>query len=97
MKQSRKIYDLSKRIRSIELWENISELAKLELPLYSYIRRKEYEDFGGSFPVNGNVKQTPEQKQFRTWKKAKGCGNRTWYIKKAIGIFSKTVDDLYFH
>jgi transposase len=57
---------------------NISELAKLgvtALQLYKW--RKEYEDFGqGSFPVNGNVKQTPEQAVPELERKQKD-GNRT--------------------
>jgi ribosome-binding ATPase YchF (GTP1/OBG family) len=38
-----------------------------------------------------------ERNNYRTWKKAQRRRTRTRYIKKAIGIFSKTVDDLYFH
>jgi hypothetical protein len=34
---------------------------------------------------------------YRTWKKLKDAELERDILKKAIGIFSKTVDDLYFH
>jgi transposase len=69
MKQSRKIYDRAFKEKAVQLSyerHNISELAR-ELGITApqlYKWRKEYEEFGqGSFPSNGNVKQTPEQER----------------------------------
>ncbi|MFV8270942.1 transposase, partial [Flavobacterium sp. GT2N3] len=67
MKQVRKIYDRAFKEKAVQLSyerHNISELAR-ELGVTApqlYKWRKEYEEFGqGSFPGNGNLKQTPEQ------------------------------------
>ncbi|MFV8271518.1 transposase, partial [Flavobacterium sp. GT2N3] len=67
MKQVRKIYDRAFKEKAVQLSyerHNISELAR-ELGVIApqlYKWRKEYEEFGqGSFPGNGNLKQTPEQ------------------------------------
>jgi transposase len=96
MKQSRKIYDRAFKEKSVQLScerTNISELARelgvTALQLYKW--RKEYEDFGeGSFPVNGNVKQTPEQKRISELeRKQKDAEIERDILKKAIGIFSK--------
>ena len=65
----RKKYDRTFKERAVELSKdrkNISELAR-ELGVSAaqlYKWRKESEDFGsGSFPGNGNIKQTPEQER----------------------------------
>jgi transposase len=65
MKKNRKIYDRVFKEKAVQLsYErtNISELSRelcISAPqLYKW--RKEYEEFGqGSFPGNGNLKQTP--------------------------------------
>ena len=69
MKQVRKIYDRVFKEKAVQLSyerHNISELAR-ELGItapHLYKWRKEYEEFGqGSFPGNGNLKQTPEQER----------------------------------
>ncbi len=57
-----------------------------------YKWRKEYDEFGqGSFPGNGNVKQTPEQERIAELeRKLKDAEiERDKLNKKAIGIFSK--------
>ena len=63
----RKVYDRVFKEKAVQLSyerHNISELAR-ELGITApqlYKWRKEYEEFGqGSFPGNGNIKQTPEQ------------------------------------
>jgi len=65
----RKRYDRIFKERAVELSKtrkNLSELAR-ELGISAaqlYKWRKESEEFGsGSFPWNGNIKQTPEQEQ----------------------------------
>jgi transposase len=96
MKKNRKIYDGAFKEKSVQLsYErtNISELAR-ELGVTApqlYKWRKEYEDFGeGSFPGNGNVKQTPEQKRISELeRKLKDAEIERDILKKAIGIFSK--------
>jgi transposase len=72
---------------------NISELAR-ELGVTApqlYKWRKEYEEFGqGSFPANGNLKQTPEQERITELeRKLKDAELERDILKKAIGIFSK--------
>ena len=69
MKKNRKIYDRVFKEKAVQLsYEraNISELSR-ELGISApqlYKWRKEYEEFGqGSFPGNGNLKQTPEQER----------------------------------
>ncbi|SEB00909.1 hypothetical protein SAMN05443667_11517 [Flavobacterium gillisiae] len=56
-----------------------------------YKWRKEYEEFGqGSFPGNGNLKQTPEQERITELEiKLKDAELERDILKKAIGIFSK--------
>jgi transposase len=50
----------------------------------------------GSFPVNGNVKQTPEQKRISELeRKQKDAEIERDILKKKQSF--KTVDDLYFH
>jgi transposase len=102
MKQSRKIYDRAFKEKAVQLSyerHNISELAR-ELGITApqlYKWRKEYEEFGqGSFPGNGKLKQTPEQENAELERKLKDAELER-DILKAIGIFSKTVDDLCFH
>ena len=96
MKKIRKIYDRVFKKKAVQLSyerHNISELAR-ELgitapPLYKW--RKDYEQFGqGSFPGNGNVKQTPEQERIAELeRKLKDAEIERDILKKAIGIFSK--------
>jgi transposase len=52
---------------------------------------KEYEEFEqGSFPGNGNVKQTPEQERITELeRKLKDAEIERDILKKAISIFSK--------
>jgi transposase len=77
---------------------NISELARELGILPSYKWRKEYEEFGqGSFPGNGKLKQTPEQERIAELERKLKDAELERDILKAIGIFSKTVDDLCFH
>ena len=96
MKQVRKIYDRAFKEKAVELSyerDNISELAR-ELGVTApqlYKWRKEYEEFGqGSFPGNGNLKQTPEQELISELeRKLKDAELERDILKKAIGIFSK--------
>ncbi|MEN5436776.1 MULTISPECIES: transposase [Sphingobacterium] len=96
MTKIRKKYDRTFKERAVELSKdrkNISELAR-ELGVSAaqlYKWRKESEDFGaGSFPGNGNVKQTPEQERISALeKKLKDSELELEILKKAIGIFSK--------
>jgi transposase len=96
MKQVRKIYDRAFKGKAVQLSyerHNISELAR-ELGVTApqlYMWRKEYEEFGqGSFPGNGNLKQTPEQKRIAELeRKLKSAELERDILKKAIGIFSK--------
>src|SRR5690606_39448126 len=67
--------DLAFKERAVHLSKerkNLSELAR-ELgifPAQLYRWRKEQEEFGiGSFPGNGNVKQTPEQERINALEK----------------------------
>lgn len=97
MKQVRKIYDRAFKEKAVELSNertNISELAR-ELGITApqlYKWRKEFEEFGsGSFPGNGNLKQTPEQERiFHLEKQLKEAELERDILKKAIGIFSKS-------
>src|SRR5690554_4681729 len=94
MKQGRKIYDASFKIRAVELSNdrsNLSELAR-ELGIKVFLLykwRKEHEKFGeGSFPGNGNLKLTPEQEKIRLLEKQlKGAELERDILKKAISIF----------
>ena len=96
MKQVRKIYDRAFKEKAVQLSyerHNISELAR-ELGVTApqlYKWRKEYEAFGqGSFPGNGNLKQTPEQELISELeRKLKDAELERDILKKAIGIFSK--------
>jgi transposase len=96
MKQIRKIYDRAFKEKAVELSlqrTNVSELAR-ELGITApqlYKWKKEYLEFGvGSFPGNGNVKQTPEQEQIALLeKRLKDTEMERDILKKAIGIFSK--------
>lgn len=97
MKKTRKKYDRAFKERAVELSEkrkNLSELAR-ELGIYPsqlYKWREEAKEFGeGSFPGNGNLKQTPEQERiFALEKKLKDAELERDILKKAIGIFSKS-------
>lgn len=97
MKKTRKKYDRAFKERAVELSEerkNLSELAR-ELGIYPsqlYKWRKEAKEFGeGSFPGNGNLKQTPEQERILALeKKLKDTELERDILKKAIGIFSKS-------
>ena len=96
MKQVRKIYDRAFKEKAVQLSyerHNISELAR-ELGVTApqlYKWRKEYEEFGqGSFPGNGNLKQTLEQELISELeRKLKDAELERDILKKAIGIFSK--------
>lgn len=95
--KTRKKYDRAFKERAVQLSKerkNLSELA-CELGIYPtqlYKWRKEEEEFGaGSFPGNGNLKQTPEQERISTLeKKLKDAELERDILKKAIGIFSKS-------
>lgn len=96
MTKSRKIYDAAFKERAVQLSherKNLSELSR-ELgihPTQLYKWRKEVEEYGsGSFPGNGNVKQTPEQERIASLeKKLRDAELERDILKKAIGIFSK--------
>lgn len=98
MKEARKIYDPAFKTKAVELSNersNISELARelgIKVTLL-YKWRKEYEEFGeGSFPGKGNFKLTPEQERIHELeKKLKDADLERDILKKAIGIFSKSV------
>lgn len=95
--KTRKKYDRVFKERAVQLSEerkNLSELAR-ELGIYPsqlYKWRKEAKEFGeGSFPGNGNLKQTPEQERIVALeKKLKDAELERDILKKAIGIFSKS-------
>ena len=97
MVKQRKKYDKEFKERAVELSKNrknVSELAR-ELgikPAQLYRWRNEAEEFGtGSFPGNGNVKQTSEQERINALeKKLKDAELERDILKKAIGIFSKS-------
>ena len=97
MMKTRKKYDSAFKERAVQISKerkNLSELAR-ELGIYPsqlYKWRKEEEEFGaGSFPGNGNLKQTPEQERISTLeKKLKDAELERDILKKAIGIFSKS-------
>lgn len=97
MMKTRKKYDSTFKERAVQLSKerkNLSELAR-ELGIYPaqlYKWRKEEEEFGaGSFPGNGNLKQTPEQERISSLeKKLKDTELERDILKKAIGIFSKS-------
>jgi len=96
MTKTRKIYDSAFKEKAVQLSKerkNISELAR-ELGITApqlYKWRKEQEEFGtGSFPGNGNLKQTLEQEHIAALeKKLKDAELERDILKKAIGIFSK--------
>jgi transposase len=96
MKKMRKVYDRVFKEKAVQLSyerHNISELAR-ELGITApqlYKWRKEYEEFGqGSFPGNGNIKQTQEQELIAELeRKLKDAEIERDILKKAIGIFSK--------
>ena len=72
---------------------NISELDR-ELGITApqlYKWHKEYVEFGqGSFPGNGNLKQTSEQERISELeRKLKDAELKRDILQKAIGIFSK--------
>lgn len=97
MTKVRKKYDRVFKDRAVELIKhrkNLSELAR-ELGISAaqlYKWRKESAEFGsGSFPGNGNLKQTPEQERINSLeKKLKDSELELEILKKAIGIFSKS-------
>jgi len=97
MTKVRKKYDRVFKERAVELIKNrknLSELAR-ELGISAaqlYKWRKESVEFGsGSFPGNGNLKQTPEQERINSLeKKLKDSEQELEILKKAIGIFSKS-------
>ncbi len=75
MTKSRKIYNHAFKEKAVQLSKdrkNISELAR-ELRITApqlYKWRKEQETYGtGSFPGNGNLKQTPEQEHIAALEK----------------------------
>ena len=97
MTQKRKTYDTTFKRQAVELSKgrkNLSELAR-ELgiqPQQLYSWRKELQEFGeGSFPGNGNLKHSPEQKQIHELKKElRDIKIEHEILKKAVAIFSKT-------
>lgn len=64
-----------------------------------YKWRKEHKEFGqGSFPGNGNLKQTPEQERIAELeKKLKDAELDRDIQKKQSASFLKMVDDFCFH
>lgn len=95
--KTRKKYDRAFKERAVQLSKerkNLSDLAR-ELGIFPsqlYKWRKEEEEFGeGSFPGNGNLKQTPEQERINTLeKRLRDTELERDILKKAIGIFSKS-------
>ena len=96
MKKIRKIYNRVFKEKAVQLsYEryNISELVRklgITAPqLYKW--RRQHEQFGqGSFPGNGNVKQTPEQERIAELeRKLKDAKIERDIKKKTIGNFSK--------
>jgi len=73
-------------------YDRIFKERAVELSAQLYKWRKESEEFGsGSFPGNGNMKQTPEQERISFLeKKLKDSELELEILKKAIGIFSKS-------
>jgi transposase len=96
MTKTRKKYDKAFKEKAVELSKerkNLSELAR-ELGIFPgqlYRWRKEEEEFKeGSFPGNGNLKQTAEQERITALeKRLKDAELERDILKKAIGIFSK--------
>ena len=95
MTKERKIYDAAFKIKAVELSNersNITELAR-ELGIrvsMLYKWRKDYDKFG-SFPGNGILKQTSEQKLISELEaKLKEAELERDILKKAVGIFSKS-------
>ena len=92
----RKIYDRVFKKKTVQLIYERHKICELDRELgvtapQLYKWRKEYEEFGqGSFPGNGNLKQTPEQEQISELeRKLKDAELERDILKKAIGIFSK--------
>jgi transposase len=96
MEKSRKIYDTAFKVNAVKLSyerNNLSAYAK-ELGITSaqlYRWRKEYNEYGpGSFPGNGSLKQTEEQKIIaKLQKQLKEKDLEHEILKKAISIISK--------
>ncbi len=93
----RKKYDRAFKERAVELSKSRKNIAELSRALgisaaQLYKWRKESEEFGsGSFPGNGNLKQTREQERISLLeKKLKDSQLELAILKKAIGIFSKS-------
>nr|WP_317632775.1 transposase [uncultured Flavobacterium sp.] len=89
MKQGRKIYDATFKIRAVELSNDRSNLSELARELgvkvsLLYKWRKDYQEYGPvSFPGNGNLKLTPEQERIHELeKKTQRYRVRARYIKK---------------
>ena len=97
MTRERKIYDPAFKLKAVELSNersNITELAR-ELGIrvsMLYKWRKDYDKFGaGSFPGNGILKQTAEQKLISELEaKLKEAELERDILKKAVGIFYKS-------
>jgi transposase len=97
MSKLRKCYDKQFKRRAVELMaerKNTTQLSK-ELgvsPAGLYRWKKELAEFKeGSFPGNGNLKQTEEQKKIAELKHALADAQlERDILKKAIGIFSST-------
>ena len=97
MTKERKIYDAAFKVKAVELSNersNITELAR-ELGIQVsilYKWRKDYDKFGaGSFPGNGIIKQTAEQKLISELEaRLKEAELERDILKKAVGIFSKS-------
>lgn len=98
MKRIRKAYDAAFKQQAVELAKersNKSELAR-ELGIKAtllYKWCKESQEFGeASFPGNGKQKLTPEQERIKELEnKLATVELEHEILKKAIGIFSKTV------
>src|SRR5690554_1383155 len=97
MMKTCKKYDRAFKERAVQLGKERKDLSELArelgiFPAQLYKWRKEVEEFGeGSFPGNGNLKQTPEQERISTLeKKLRDAELERDILKKAIGIFSKS-------
>lgn len=97
MKKARKQYDSLFKENAVKLSyerKNVSGLAR-ELGVSAaliYRWREEYSQYGkGSFPSNGIIKQTPEEKELSEMKKRiRDIEMENDILKKALGIISKS-------
>jgi len=97
MKKERKQYDSLFKENAVKMSyerKNVSRLAR-ELGIsaaFIYRWRKEYAQYGkGSFPGNGLIKMTPEEKELSDLKKRfRTIEMENDILKKALGIISKS-------